>query len=293
MNIIEQTPETEAAIKGMVKEKYSAIAAQPADQNAASCCGATGCGDTQDGAYTYTIMSDSYKHLPGYIADADLGLGCGLPTEFARLRLGDTVLDLGSGAGNDCFIARHEVGEEGHVIGVDFSPAMLDKARANALGRGYTNVEFREGDIEHLPVDDETVDVVVSNCVLNLVPNKQAVMAEIARVLRPGGHFSISDIVLEGDLPQGLTKAAEMYAGCISSAIQLSDYIGSMGQAGFTNIRIQKQKPIQIPDQILSAYLDEAGLQAFTSSETGIYSITVFGRKPASAKTCAPNSGCC
>jgi ubiquinone/menaquinone biosynthesis C-methylase UbiE len=293
MTTIEQTPTTHEAIKEMVKEKYSTIAHQAADDNAASCCGATGCGPKTDGEHTYTIMSDTYKHLPGYHADADLGLGCGLPTEYARLRPGNTVLDLGSGAGNDCFVARHEVGAAGHVIGVDFSPAMLAKARANAEARGFTNVEFREGDIEQLPVDDATIDVVVSNCVLNLAPNKKAVFAEMARVLKPGGHFSISDIVLVGELSAELTKAAEMYAGCIASAIQMDDYLDFIGDAGFTHVRVQKQKPIQIPDQILAQYLNEAELEKYRDSTVGIFSITVFGRKPEGKTCCEPNSGCC
>ena len=151
-------------------------------------------------------MADDYNTLEGYNPDADLGLGCGLPTQFAKIKKGDVVIDLGSGAGNDAFIARHETGETGKVIGIDFTPAMIERARKNAEARGFNNVEFRQGDIEKMPVTSNAADVIVSNCVLNLVPNKDAVIKEIFRVLKPGGHFSISDIVLEGELPNRYKK---------------------------------------------------------------------------------------
>ena len=170
-------------------------------------------------------MSDDYTRLEGYNPDADLGLGCGLPTQFAKIQKGNVVIDLGSGAGNDAFIARHETGEEGKVIGIDFTPAMIEKARTNAEKRGFHNVEFRQGDIENMPVTSNTADVIISNCVLNLVPNKDGVIKEIYRVLKPAGHFSISDIVLEGELPKQIQEAAEMYAGCVAGAIQKDNYL--------------------------------------------------------------------
>ncbi|MCU0434469.1 MAG: arsenite methyltransferase [Bacteroidia bacterium] len=273
-------------IKALVREKYSEIALQDKDTNSASCCGATtGCCDP-----VYNIMSDNYGQLQGYKAEADLGLGCGLPTEFARIKPGDVVIDLGSGAGNDCFVARHETGPTGKVIGIDFTPAMIERARANAEKLGFHNVEFRQGDIEKMPVTSGVANVVVSNCVLNLVPDKAAVFAEIKRVLKPGGHFSISDIVLEGDLPETARKTAELYAGCVSGAIQKSEYLGLIEKAGFTHITVQKQKTITIPDEILKTYLSDEEIRQFKESGTGIYSITVFGVKD---NCCTPGSGCC
>lgn len=293
---------TEKELKNVVKSRYTDIAQQGKAENAASCCGATSPSNK-----VYNIMMDDYGDTEGYVEDADLGLGCGLPTQFAKIQKGDTVIDLGSGAGNDCFVARHETGSEGKVIGIDFTPAMINKARANAEKLGYNNVEFREGDIDEMPVNDDVADVVVSNCVLNLVPNKQKVIQEIFRVLKKGGHFSISDIVLVGNLPEALQKDAEMYAGCVAGAIQKETYLQHIQDAGFENITIQKEKPISIPDDILSKYLSEEALAQYKQQDTGIFSITVFASKPGAQSTkpkvalaslqnsgnCDPNSGCC
>ncbi len=227
---------TDAELKEMVKQKYSEIALQDKDSNAASCCGAGGCSTE-----VYNIMTDDYTELNGYTADADLGLGCGLPTQFAKIKLGDVVIDLGSGAGNDAFVARAETGDSGKVIGIDFTPAMINKARENAEKLGYHNVEFRQGDIEQMPVSANVADVIVSNCVLNLVPNKDAVIKDIYRVLKPGGHFSISDIVLVGELPTALREAAEMYAGCVSGAIQRDAYLKLIEANGFKAMTIQRK----------------------------------------------------
>ncbi|PUZ23038.1 arsenite S-adenosylmethyltransferase [Chitinophaga parva] len=278
--------QTDEQLKELVKQKYSEIALQDKDTNQASCCG-SGCCSTE----VYNIMSDDYSHLEGYNPDADLGLGCGLPTQFARIQPGNTVIDLGSGAGNDCFIARKEVGESGKVIGVDFTPAMIELARTNADKLGYNNVEFRQGDIEKMPVGAGVADVVVSNCVLNLVPNKDGVIKEIFRVLKAGGHFSISDIVLEGNLPEKLRQAAEMYAGCVSGAIQKEAYLGLITANGFKNMTIQREKTIHIPDDILSTYLSAAEIAAFRAGDAGIYSVTVYAEKPRAEACCAP--GCC
>lgn len=277
--------ETQEQIKEMVRQKYSEIALQDKETNEASCCG-SGCCSTE----VYNIMADDYTNLKGYNPDADLGLGCGLPTQFAQIKKGDVVIDLGSGAGNDCFIARSETGETGKVIGIDFTDAMIDKARNNAEKLGFHNVEFRKGDIEKMPVTENSADVIVSNCVLNLVPNKDGVFKEIKRVLKPGGHFSISDIVLVGSLPDKIRKTAEMYSGCVSGAVQKQAYMELIEINGFKNITTQKEKPIIIPDDILTAYLTAEEIREFKSSGTGIYSITVFAEKPAEA-CCEP--GCC
>jgi SAM-dependent methyltransferase len=271
-------------IKELVRQKYSEIALQDKETNQSSCCG-SGCCSTE----VYNIMSDDYNNLEGYNPDADLGLGCGLPTQFAKIQPGQTVIDLGSGAGNDVFIARKEVGESGRVIGIDFTPAMIEKARTNTEKLGFNNVEFRQGDIEKMPVTSNVADVIVSNCVLNLVPNKDGVFKEIFRVLKPGGHFSISDVVLAGELPESLRNAAEMYAGCVSGAVQKQVYLELIENNGFKNITVQKEKQIIIPDDILSSYLTMEELTSFKQSGIGIYSITVYAEKPAS---CC-DSNCC
>ena len=288
------------SIKDLVKEKYTEIALQSKETNESSCCGAGGCSSVD-----YTIMSDDYTQLEGYNPDADLGLGCGLPTEFARIKPGDTVIDLGSGAGNDCFVARAVTGESGKVIGIDMTEAMIAKARINADNRGFNNVEFRLGDIENLPVADNRADVVVSNCVLNLVPDKKKAFHETFRVLKPGGRFSISDVVIEGSLPEGLLKAGEMYAGCVAGAIQKQDYLSGIAEVGFVNLEVQKQKQILLPDDILLNFLSAEEVTLFKQSGTGIYSITVYGEKPGNpgqkltilqtqaTNTCTPGSGCC
>jgi arsenite methyltransferase len=276
---------TDKELKDLVKQKYSEIALQDQTENKASCCGSGGCSTE-----VYNIMSDSYETIKGYNPEADFGLGCGLPTAFALINEGDTVLDLGSGAGNDCFVARAQTGEKGKVIGVDFTPIMVEKARENAEKRKFNNVEFRLGDIEKLPITSNAVDVIVSNCVLNLVPNKKAVFQEIHRVLKPCGHFSISDVVLTGDLPAEIIQEAEMYVGCVSGAIQKETYLDLIKESGFTDIKIQKEKSILLPDDILKNYLNEEALTSFKNSDTGIFSITVFARKP---DCCNPGNGCC
>lgn len=279
--------ETPDQLKEMVRQKYSAIALQDKDTNASSCCGATStcCGDS-----VYNIMSEDYDKLNGYNPDADLGLGCGLPTQFAKIKTGDVVIDLGSGAGNDCFVARQECGPEGKVIGIDFTEAMIAKARSNAEKQGFHNVEFRQGDIEKMPLTSGVADVVVSNCVLNLVPNKKEVFKEILRVLKPGGHFSISDVVLVGELPDKLKNAAEMYAGCIAGAIQKEEYLNLIRETGFTTVTVQKEKAITIPDEILKDYVTGEEAKTFKNSGVGIFSVTVFAKKDS---CCKPGSGCC
>lgn len=280
--------ENENELKELVKQKYAKIALQDKETNQSSCCGSGCCSDE-----VYNIMSEDYQQLEGYNPDADLGLGCGLPTQFAKIKKGDVVIDLGSGAGNDAFVARHETGETGKVIGIDFTSAMIDKARNNAASRGFNNVEFRLGDIEKMPVTSDIADVIVSNCVLNLVPNKEAVIKEIYRVLKPGAHFSISDIVLVGQLPPNIQNAAEMYAGCVSGAIQKQVYLELIERNGFTNITIQKEKAITVPDDILQNYLSADEIAAFKNSGTGIFSVTVYAEKPLEENEACCGEGCC
>ncbi len=277
----------ESEIKEQVKNKYSEIALQSKEQNTASCCGANCCSTE-----VYNIMTDDYTDLEGYQTTADLGLGCGLPTAFAQIQPGNTVIDLGSGAGNDCFVARAAAGESGQIIGIDFTPAMVERAIENAAKFGFDNVSFRLGDIEQMPVADGIADVVVSNCVLNLVPNKKAVFNEIYRVLKPGGHFSISDIVLNGKLPAAIVESAEMYAGCVAGAIDKNEYLQIIAEAGFEDILLQKQKPIIVPDEILSNMLSAAEILLYKQNTNIIESITVFAKKPAAKKNCC-GPECC
>ena len=261
----------EKNVKEIVKEKYAEIAVASTKK----CC----CGSSNSKIVDYTIMKDDYSNLEGYIAEADLGLGCGLPTEFAGIKKGDTVVDLGSGAGNDVFVARAIVGDQGKVIGVDFTDEMIIKANINLDKLGYKNVEFKFGEIEALPLENQFADVVVSNCVLNLVPDKQKAFKEIYRVLKPGAHFCVSDIVIKGELPTELKKSAEMYAGCVAGAVQQTEYLKIIEETGFTNVEIKKTKTIELPDNILLKYLNAQQVNEFKEKKVGIFSITVVGYK--------------
>lgn len=278
---------TNSELKELVKKTYSEIALKGGEE---SCCSGSSCCSSST-PEVYNLMNEDYTNIKGYEEDADLGLGCGLPTQYAGIKLGDTIVDLGSGAGNDCFVAREETGETGKVIGVDFTPAMVEKARKNAIKRGFKNVQFREGDIEDMPIGGNFADVVISNCVLNLLPQKDKIFKEIFRILKPEGHFCISDIVLEGELPKPLTEAAEMYAGCVSGAIQKNRYLVEIYSAGFSQVKIEKQKAIILPDEILAKYLNNEEIEDYKTNKMGIYSITVTGIKPPAC--CAPGSKCC
>ena len=225
------------------------------------------------------MIGDEYNGVAGYNQDADLGLGCGLPTKFVEIKPGNSVLDLGSGAGNDCFVARTLIGETGLVTGLDFSKEMLEKANANLKESGFRNMRFVHGDIDKMPFDNNLFDVVISNCVLNLVPEKEKAFAEIFRVLKPAGHFCISDIVVSDKLPPKLLKAAEMYAGCVAGALQKEDYLALIEQQGFSEIKVETEKPITLPDDILTQYLSENEKMDFKNSGTGIFSITVTAKK--------------
>lgn len=264
-------------LKQLVLEKYDQIGKNASVKlNKCGCCS-----DPSSGlnSIDYEVFAEDYTTLQGYQTDADLGLGCGLPTEFAQIKEGDTVVDLGSGAGNDCFVARQLTGESGRVIGVDFSPSMIAKARENVQKLGFTNIEFFQGDIEDLPLPDQTAQVVVSNCVLNLVPDKQKAFKETYRILKEGGHFSISDVVIEGKLPADIQKSAEMYAGCVSGAIELEAYLSIVRESGFKNLTLQKKREIVLPDSILEQYLTPTEIVALKESGAGIYSITLYAEK--------------
>jgi len=274
---------TNDELKKIVRDKYGEIASQ-----STSCCGpsASSCCGTDD---DLTIFSMDYSNLEGYNPEADLGLGCGLPTEFAKIKKGDTVVDLGSGAGNDCFVARQITGAQGKVIGIDMTPNMIDKARKNAKKLNLNNVEFRLGEIENLPVQNEEADVVVSNCVLNLVPDKKSALDETFRILKKGGHFSVSDIVTYSAIPEGLREEAALYAGCVSGALIKEEYLKLIEEAGFQNIKIQKEQKMNLPDELLSKYLNPEELKLYNNEFAGIASITVYGEKPC----CDENSSCC
>lgn len=262
-------------LKLVVKKKYGEIASESVLTEKVSCCVGEDCCTSTD----YSVFNDDYSNLKGYNADADLNLGCGLPTEFAGINVGACVLDLGSGAGNDCFVARSIVGETGKVTGLDFTEEMLEKSNKNLEKTGFTNVAFVKGDIENIPLPQNFFDVVISNCVLNLVPDKQKAFTEIHRVLKSTGHFCISDVVLSGALPARLKDAAEMYAGCVSGALQKEQYLEIVKEAGFKGIQIHKEKKIVVPDSILADFLSEKELSAFKTSGVGIYSITLTASK--------------
>lgn len=272
-------------LKNVVKEKYSEIAQH--GKSAASCCASTSCCSTTD--FTF---SDDYSKKSGYVAEADLGLGCGIPTDVAKIKPGDSVLDLGSGAGNDVFVARSIVGEHGKVIGIDMTPEMIERANRNKQKLGFTNVEFRLGDIEQMPVEPDSIDVAVSNCVLNLVPDKQKAFAELYRVLKPGGHFSVSDIVLLGNLPPAIQRAAEMYAGCVSGALQKEEYLSIIRKAGFQVVQVKKEKRLDLTDELLLAYISKAEIEEYRRSGAGVLSITVYAEKPEQS-CCGGAKPCC
>jgi SAM-dependent methyltransferase len=266
-------------VKKLVQEKYGQIAKESTMPEKKVSCGC-GCKDT------YTVFNENYYGKEGYDPDADLGLGCGIPTDFVHIRKGDTVIDLGSGAGNDCFVARALVGEEGKVIGIDMTKEMIELARINAEKLGYKNVQFRYGDIENMPVTSKKADVVISNCVLDLVPDKDMAVSEVCRVLKVGGHFCISDLVIKGELPDVIRNAAAMYAGCVAGALQRDEYMDLIAKMGFINITVHKEKEVVLPDEVLEPYLNDVEIAAFRKSGVGVFSMTVSGEKPAKGCVC-------
>lgn len=263
-------------LRAIVRDKYASVARG----ETLSCCGPTGCSEE------INMIGDAYTGVEGYVAEADLGLGCGLPVAHAGLAPGQTVLDLGAGAGLDAFVARRIVGGGGRVLGVDFTPEMVAKARANAAQLGYDNVVFEQGDLEALPFADASVDVVISNCVLNLVPDKARAFAEMARVLRPGGHFCVSDVVTRGELPAAVRASAELLAGCVAGALDEADYMDLLRAAGFENVEVVKARPIALPVGLLAG-----------GASAPLWSVTVRGSSPVAAPSpTAPrqaNAACC
>ena len=263
-------------IRTLVRERYGAIV-----REGASCCAPASCGCGPEMAPDgLNMIGDAYAGVAGHLAEADLNLGCGVPTRHAALAAGETVLDLGSGAGNDVFIARHEVGPEGRVIGVDMTPEMIVKARTNASKLGYDNVEFRLGEIEQMPVETGSVDVVISNCVLNLVPDKAGAFAEMFRVLRPGGRFCVSDIVATGELPRAGT-------GCRRPLCRLRRRSHARGRlprharSGRLRARaLAEAKPVAMPDDALAPHMEAEEIAAFRASGIVLKSVTVIGSKP-------------
>lgn len=259
-------------IRQSVREHYGGIVSEKKERK--NCCDKSS-GGSCFGANT----SESYAATLGYSPEelaavpdgANLGLGCGNPLAFTSIKPGDTVLDLGSGAGFDAFIAARKAGPDGLVIGVDMTPQMVSKAREKAVKNGFNNVSFRLGEIEHLPVADGTVDLVISNCVLNLSPQKKAVLEEVFRVLKPGGQVVISDIVTSGELPAEVKSSLALYAGCIAGASVVSELEGYFEQIGFAEVSISRKEG---SDQLIESWKPEAQLQRY------VYSATIRARKP-------------
>ena len=273
----------EKQIKKKVREGYGKIAKQetPCCGSIEVCCGTATTPEEISKTIGYT--DEQLRSVPD---GANLGLGCGNPTALASLQAGEIVLDLGSGAGFDCFLAANKVGPTGRVIGVDMTPEMLKKAKENAKKAGYTNVEFRRGEIEKLPVEDTSVDVVISNCVINLSPDKKKVFEETFRVLKSGGRLAVSDIVLLKDLPEKIMNSVEAYVGCISGAILKDRYLQLLKDTGFIDVIVTDESSYQL-DVVINkprtkALLEETGVTEEEFKKLGGYfvSIKVMGKKP-------------
>ena len=274
-------------VRTYVRERYGKIAQDFSPEVTASCCSPAASESSCCGpeASATVISADQLyemdvSELPDEVSG--LSLGCGDPVTLASLKPGQTVLDLGSGGGIDCFLAAKQVGETGHVIGVDMTAAMLERARANKAKMGIENVEFRLGEIEHLPVADETVDVVISNCVINLSPDKAQVFRESFRVLRPGGKLSVSDIVTDGPLPEEIKRDLSAWAGCVAGALDAKDYLVAIEAAGFVDVEL---KPVYFDKALIDNAIDqlelgEVVIAGTESLEKSVYSAKVTARKP-------------
>lgn len=273
----------EEEIKQYVRDRYARAAQQGSSccQPATSCCG--GGRETEAISKHIGYTDQDLKAVP---AGANLGLGCGNPLALASLREGETVLDLGSGAGFDCFLAARQVGKKGKVIGVDMTPEMLDKARGNAQKGDFTNVEFRLGEIENLPVADNQVDIVISNCVINLSPAKEKVFREAFRVLKPGGRLMVSDIVLKKDLPEEIRNSVAAYTACVAGAVRKEKYLDCIRAAGFqeADVLAETNYPLDIAvsDPTAKAIVETLGSAAKARElASAIASIKVYAKKPA------------
>lgn len=268
--------QTHDQLRETVRRKYAEIAGTAAD----SCCSTPSCcGEDTEGGLGYSMIGEAYDGVDGYVEDADLKLGCGVPVEHAGMAPGQTVLDLGSGAGLDAFVSRKQVGENGHVIGVDMTAEMIARSRENVTKMGYGNVEFRLGEIEHLPVVNDSVDVVISNCVLNLVPDKEQAFSEIYRVLKPGGHFCISDIVSSRALPEWASSIAAAYAGCVTGAIPCSEYLQIIRDAGFRDVEIASERRVELPEALMDEWLTPEQLSETAAADIHVMSVTVKATK--------------
>lgn len=260
-------------IRTVVREKYGAIA----EDRASGCCGpdaTSGCGCGCGAGDVLQQIGYTAEQVAAVPEGSDLGLGCGNPLAYAAVNPGETVLDLGSGAGVDCFLAAREVGSSGRVIGVDMTAAMIERARGNAAKSGTTNVEFRLGEIEHLPLADASVDVVISNCVVNLSPDKPQVFREAYRVLKPGGRMVVSDLVLNRALAPELQKNVDLYVGCVAGASLKDDYLRFIREAGFRNVEIAGESGYTIGTETLPP--DSAERDAFAA----VASVKVRALKP-------------
>ena len=273
-------------IKATVREHYAAIV-----REGGSCCGPTPagggcCGGAPVESEVSRRIGYSEQELGAVPQGSNLGLGCGNPLAFAALKQGDVIVDLGSGAGFDCFLAARQVGDSGRVIGVDMTPEMVDRARHNAAEGGYSNVEFRLGEIENLPVADGSADMVISNCVINLSTDKPRVFREALRVLKPGGRLMVSDLVLAKPLPESVRRSAEAYAGCIAGAMLKHDYLAAIGEAGFTEVEVMAEAVYPIgassPDASELAVLTADGIpfEDLRAAAESVISVKVSGRKP-------------
>ena len=265
------------AVHQIVRERYGQIAREGTPVPESTCCGPRPAELAPRLGYKETDI----EAVP---EGANLGVGCGAPLGHAALRLGESVLDLGSGAGFDAFLAAREVGDAGRVIGIDMTPEMLERARRNAATGGYSNVEFREGRIEALPVEDASVDLVISNCVINLVPDKAAVYREVARVLRPGGRVVVSDVVLDAPLPEAVADSVAALTGCVAGAAMRADYLRTVAEAGLRDIEVVDDKPFgemaltMVPESLLQT-LKETGVDVLAVARS-VRSITLRAWKP-------------